>query len=179
MNEQERQSLFAELIVRHQSELYGYIYAIVRNWEDAKDLYQSVCMTLWVKFDQFQPGTNFFAWARQTARNKIGGFLRRQHSSTHVAVELIDILAEGSVNPGNDMEMYLDALRSCRAKLSVADDELLRLRYAEDLNTVEIADRLQRLQQSVSRSLNRIRRWLFECIQRELAKQRHFTEGHS
>ena len=44
MNEQERHNLFAELINRHQSELYGYIYAVVRNWEDTDDLYQSVCL---------------------------------------------------------------------------------------------------------------------------------------
>ena len=44
MNDQERHILFSELIARHQSELYGYIFAIVRNWEDANDLFQSVCL---------------------------------------------------------------------------------------------------------------------------------------
>jgi RNA polymerase sigma-70 factor, ECF subfamily len=177
VNDQKRQSLFAELIVRHQSELFGYIYAVVRNWEDAKDLYQAVCLTLWDKFDLFQPGSNFFAWARQTARNKVGDFIRRQYSPTHIAVELMDNLAEGPANSRNDdAETYLNVLRSCREKLSAADDELLQLRYVEDFNTVEIADRLQRHQQSVSRSLNRIRRRLFECIQVELAKRKHSSE---
>ena len=177
MNEQERHNLFAELITRHQSELYGYIYAVVRNWEDTDDLYQSVCLVLWSKFGSFQPGSSFFAWARQTAKIEISNFLRHKQSPSYLAEKLRDILAEIAAEPHDaDAEVYLVALRRCREKLTAEDDELLQLRYVEELSTVEIADRLQRLRQSVSRSLNRIRRWLFECIQMELAKQEHSSK---
>jgi RNA polymerase sigma-70 factor, ECF subfamily len=179
MNEQDRNNLFAELITRHQSELYGYIYAVVRNWEDTDDLYQSVCLVLWRKFDSFRPGSNFFAWARQTAKNKVGDFVRHKRLS-YVTEELMDILTDSAVKFCDDgAEPYLAALRRCKEKLSAADDELLQLRYIEELSTIEIADRLQRLQQSISRSLNRIRRWLFECIQMELAKQEHCSKNLS
>jgi hypothetical protein len=43
----------------------------------------------------------------------------------------------------------------------------------EDLGIREIAGRLQRLQPNVCRSLNRIRRWLMECIRIELAQREH------
>ena len=43
----------------------------------------------------------------------------------------------------------------------------------EDFGSREIADRLRRPQTSVCRSLNRIRQWLLECIQMELARQEH------
>ena len=56
MNQQDRQNLFTELIARHQGELYGYIYSVVRNWEDTDDLYQSVCLVLWSKLESFRPG---------------------------------------------------------------------------------------------------------------------------
>jgi RNA polymerase sigma-70 factor, ECF subfamily len=175
MNEQERHDLFAELITRHQSDLYGYIYAVLRNWEDTDDLFQSVCMVLWSKFGSFQPGTNFFAWARQTAKMKISEYLRRRRSPNCLAEKLVDILAETTSDPYGpaDAEEYLVALRHCREKLAIEDDELLQLRYVEELSTVEIADRLRRLRQSVSRSLIRIRRWLFECIELELSRQEH------
>ncbi len=177
MNKQDRHNLFVELITRHQSELYGYIYAVVRNWEDTDDLYQSVCVVLWSKFESFQPGSSFFAWARQTAKIKISEFLRYKHSPTHVTEKRMDILAEiVAESYDNGAEAYLVALRQCREKLSSTDDELLQLRYVEELNTVEIANRLQRLRPSVSRSLNRIRRWLFECIETELVKQEHSPE---
>jgi DNA-directed RNA polymerase specialized sigma24 family protein len=84
----------------------------------------------------------------------------------------MDVLAEVVAEAYDDGDKaFLIALRQCREKLSGTDDELLQLRYVEDLSTVEIATRLQRLRPSVSRSLNRIRRWLFECIETELATQ--------
>ena len=65
---------------------------------------------------------------------------------------------EGDVSlQGDAMDAYLAALRSCKEKLDGGDDELLRLRYVEELGTREIATRLQRLQPNVCRSLNRIR----------------------
>jgi RNA polymerase sigma-70 factor, ECF subfamily len=172
MNEQERHSLFTELITHHQSELYGYIYAVVRNWQDADDLFQSVCLVLWSKFESFQPGTSFFAWARQIAKIKISDFFRHNKSPRYVTEKLMDILTEVAAEPHDDVgEAYLAALRRCREKLSATDNELLQLRYVDELGTVEIADRLQRLRPSVSRSLNRIRHSLLQCIAVELARQ--------
>lgn len=174
MNEQERNNLFAELITRHQSELYGYIYAIIRDWQDADDIYQSVCLVLWHKFGSFLPGSSFFAWARQAAKIEVSNFLRHKRSPNQLAENLRDVLDEiAAQSCDGDTGPYLIALRRCRDKLAAADEELLRMRYVEELSTVEIADRLQRLQQSVSRSLSRIRRWLFECIRLEVAKQEH------
>ena len=177
MNDQERHNLFAELINRHQSELYGYIYAVIRSWEDTDDLYQSVCLILWRKFESFRSGSDFFAWARQTAKIEISSFLRHRRLPSYTAEKLMDILTEITAEPHDAAaEVYLVALQRCREKLSTADNELLQLRYVEELSTVEIADRLQRLQPNVSRSLNRIRRWLFECIEMELAKQEHSSK---
>jgi RNA polymerase sigma-70 factor, ECF subfamily len=178
MNEQERHNLFAELITRHQSELYGYIYAVVRNWADTDDLFQSVCLVLWSRFESFRPGTNFFVWARQIAKIKVSDFLRHKQLPSFITEKLMDVLAEITADPHEaGAEVYLVALRHCREKLTTADDELLQLRYVEELRTVEIADRLQRLQPSVSRSLNRIRRWLLECVEMELARQEHSSKG--
>lgn len=178
MHEQERQDLFAELITRHQSELYGYIYAVVRNWQDADDIYQCVCLVLWNKFDLFRPGSSFFAWARQTAKIEVSNFLRHKQSSKYLAEKLREVLAAITGDRQSvSTEVYLAALRHCREKLMPEEDELLELRYYKELNTVEIAAQLQRHQQSISRSLNRIRRLLFECIRIELAKSEHSSKS--
>jgi RNA polymerase sigma-70 factor, ECF subfamily len=171
MNEQERQELFAELITRHQGQIYACIYAVVRNSADTDDLFQSVCLVLWHRFESFRPGSNFLAWARQTAKNKVGNFVRRKQLPIYVSEELVDVLMEDTARPYDDgVEAYVAALRHCREGLAAADEELLQLRYVEGLSTVDIAERIQRLQPSVSRSLNRIRRCLLECIQMELAR---------
>ena len=175
MSEQERHDLFCELIARHHNQLYAYIFAIVRNHEDASDLFQSVCLVLWRKFELFRPGSSFFSWARQTAKFVTRSFLRhKKRTSSYVIEELLDTFTETIAQaPDNDAESYLTALRFCKAKLSAADEELLDIRYAENLGSREIADRLRRPQPSVCHSLTRIRKWLLECIQKELARQEH------
>jgi RNA polymerase sigma-70 factor, ECF subfamily len=178
MNEQDRHNLFSELMNRHQSELYGYIYAVVRNWEDADDLFQAVCLVLWTKFELFRPGTSFFAWARQTAKITVSNFLKTKPRRNYVSEQMFDTLTEIAAEvPSDQTEPYLILLRQCRAKLGAADDGLLELRYVEDLGSREIADRVARSQQSVCQSLKRIRRWLLTCIRTELARQERPTRG--
>lgn len=180
MNEQDRHNLFSELIARHQSELYAYIFAIVRNWEDTDDLFQSICLILWRKFALFQPGSSFFSWARQMAKLEVRSFLRRKKLPSYVSEEVLDALAETTTDAqSEDAEFYLDALRRCKAKLAPADEELLELCYVEDLGSRQIADQLCRPQPSVCNSLKRIRRWLLQCIQMELARQEHSGKDHS
>lgn len=176
MNAPNLQNQFSELVARHQGELYGYIFAVVRNWEDADDLFQSVCLVLWRKFDSFRLGTSFFAWARQVAKIEVSNFLRRKHLSSYVTDQLLDALVETVVeDQGDDAELYLAALRRCKTNLNPSDAELLELHYADDLGSTQLAERLQRPYRSVCKSLNRIRSWLMECVQRDLARQEHAT----
>jgi RNA polymerase sigma-70 factor, ECF subfamily len=179
MNEQDRHSLFSELIARHQSELYAYIFAIARNLNDTDDLYQTVCLVLWRKFDSFRPGSSFFAWARQTAKLTVRKFMKRKQSRTYVSEDLIDVLADTAFDTECDgASLYIAALEHCRQKLAASDDELLELRYVEDLGSRQIAEQLGRPQQSVCQSLKRIRRWLLECVQAELARQERSCNEH-
>lgn len=171
MRNQDRHSLFSELIIRHQSELYAYIFAIARNWEDTDDVYQSVCLVLWSKFDTFQVGSSFFSWARQTAKFTVRDYLRRKRSRAQIDEKLLNAFTEAALDsssPRSDLD-YMTALEFCRGKLAATDEELLKLRYEEDLGSRQIAERLGRPQQSVCQSLKRIRCVLMECMKTELA----------
>ena len=180
MNEQDRQNLFSELISRHQNEIYAYIFSVVRNWEDSDDLFQSVCLVLWSKFELFRPDSSFFAWARQTAKITLCNFLKHKPLEAYVSEDLLSALTETTIeSKGDEREFYLAALRRCKEKLNGTDEELLELRYVEDLGSRQIADRLQRPQRSVSNSLARVQQWLFECIQMEMARREHPGKEHS
>jgi RNA polymerase sigma-70 factor (ECF subfamily) len=174
MNKQDRHNLFSELVAQHHSQLYAYILAMVRSHADADDVFQSVYLVLWRKFDSFDPGTSrFYPWACQTAKFVVFSFLRHKRKLPNcLGDDLVDVLAEVALEePEDDAAGYLTALRRCREKLGAADEELLELRYAQGLGSREIADRLQRPQTSVCRSLNRIRGALYDCIEMELERQ--------
>ncbi len=179
MNEQDRHDQFVELITSHQSQLYGYIFALVRNRDDADDLFQSVGLILWQKFESFAPDTSFISWARQTARFAACNFLRRKKTS-YVSEELFEALTQTTTEAQCDAkESFLVALRRCKAKLNAADEELLKLHYGEDIGTGQIANRMGRPQQSVCNSLTRIRRWLFQCMKKEMTLQERSERGPS
>jgi RNA polymerase sigma-70 factor, ECF subfamily len=102
----------------------------------------------------------------------VSKYLRQERLPTSLSEKLLEDIAEPAVESRDgDVEPYLAALRRCKTKLSTPDEELLELQYAEDLGSRQIADRLQRTQQSVCQSLKRIRRWLLECVQMELSRQ--------
>lgn len=177
MNDQERHDRFSELIAHYHGPLYSYIFAVVKNRNDAEDLFQSVCLVLWQKFDSFRPNTNFSSWAHQTAKFVLCSFLRHKKKWNSASEDLLDALEETASRDVDNDRYYLTAFRRCREKLNASDEELLRFRYVEDLGVRDIADRLQRLPPNVCRSLNRIRRWLLDCVRMELARQEHPGEG--
>jgi RNA polymerase sigma-70 factor (ECF subfamily) len=172
MDEQDRHNLFVELITRYQSQLYGYIFALVRNREDAADLFQTVGLILWRKFELFRPDSSFISWASQTARFEVRNFLKRKKHSVYVSEELSEFLVETACKtPGDTIESYLAALKHCKNRLNVDDEGLLKLHYVDGLSTRQIAEQMGRSQPSVCNSLARIRRWLFDCIRAELGHQ--------
>jgi RNA polymerase sigma-70 factor, ECF subfamily len=176
MSKTDREELFSELVSQYHSQLYAYILAIVRDRVDTDDVFQSVYLVLWRKFGSFDPGSShFLPWARQTAKFVVYSFLRHKRRLFNcVDDDLLDALAGTALEgPYDDTELYLSALRRCKEKLDAADQELLELRYSQDLGSREIANRLHRPQTSVCRSLDRIRNWLYSCIEMELSRQEH------
>ena len=59
---------FERLVMEHKSTIYSVCYMFTETKIEADDLFQETSSVLWQKFDQFQPGTDFYAWACRTAR---------------------------------------------------------------------------------------------------------------
>jgi len=64
----DRMAEFVELYSSHYPRLQFYIMAMLPTANDASDVLQETSLVLWRKFDTFQSGTNFFAWACKIAR---------------------------------------------------------------------------------------------------------------
>src|SRR5262249_7089766 len=71
-----RQAKFAEHLGQSQTRLYGYIHSLVRDLNDADDLYQQTALILWKKFGEFDRQRSFFSWACGIARLEVANFLR-------------------------------------------------------------------------------------------------------
>jgi RNA polymerase sigma-70 factor (ECF subfamily) len=162
---------FIHLLLQHKSQLLGYIFCMVRNLTDAEDVFQQMSLTLWDKFGDFVPGTSFVAWAKVVARNKALTFLRSQRRErARFSDDVVDLLADRELWSPDAVEERIAALVQCRQKLSKVDQALLSDCYGTANAFRDVAERLGRSVDSVYSSLSRIRRALYDCIQRTIAK---------
>lgn len=67
---------YASLLRQHQTQLFGYIYSLVRDLDDADDLFQQTSLVLWDKFNQYDCSRSFINWACGVARYEVLNFLR-------------------------------------------------------------------------------------------------------
>jgi RNA polymerase sigma-70 factor (ECF subfamily) len=163
---------FLELLTRHSSQLFAYIYALVQNLHDAEDLYQKTSIVLWRKFAEFESGTDFVAWACRTARLEVFNYIRIRRRDRHLFSEsFLAELADDQVDRSEHLESRKSALEQCLEKLPEKDRRLIDVCYGGDGSIKQAAQRLGRPVGSVYDSLSRIRRVLFECVRRTLAME--------
>src|SRR4051812_3258194 len=80
----DRMSEFVELYSSHYRRLQFYVMAMLPTANDASDVLQETSLVLWKKFDSFQSGTNFFAWACKIARLQALKHWQRQDRAAQV-----------------------------------------------------------------------------------------------
>jgi RNA polymerase sigma-70 factor (ECF subfamily) len=166
---------FDDLLSRYQSQLFGYIYSLVRDLDDAEDLFQQTAVIIWKKFADYDPQRSFLAWSCGIARLEVMNFLRMRYRSRlyftdELNLSLIDAHVEVDAGEFADRR---DALRGCMQKLRDRDRALLTACYGVARGVAAAAQASGRSSQSVHNSLRRIRRALFECIQRTLNQETH------
>ena len=169
----EEESEFLASLMRAQQGLFAYIVAQVANVSDADDILQETNMVLWRKQEEFEPGTNFWAWAATVARYQTLAYLKEK-GRDHLCFDegLVAMLATEAEPNAEYAAQRQQALEGCLNKLNSQGRELVRLRYGESLATGEIAERLNRSKGSIYDALYRVRLTLGVCIERTLDKER-------
>jgi len=175
MREQsDRKEEFTEQLRQSHRQLLGYIFTLLRNLEDAQDVFQQTCIVLWDHFDEFEPGTNFTAWACTVAQFKVRDFLKcRRRYEAHLSEVFVERLAAiQSQVTSNEIEARHEALGVCIEKLTPHQRSLIEHCYGGSEKIPEVAEQLGRSVRGLYNSLQRIREGLCDCVQRTLAKER-------
>jgi RNA polymerase sigma-70 factor (ECF subfamily) len=168
---QNRKVEFTTYLAGVQARLYGYIHSLIPDINDADDLYQQTALVLWNKFGEFDRGRDFFAWACGVARGEAANFARRRarqrlYLSADVNLLLVEAHAEFT---DAEQDERRTTLSRCVEKLPPADRELLTECYREPDGVHAAAERRNRSAHSVYNSLRRIRKALYDCVNRALA----------
>ena len=168
-----RRDAFARLFAKHDRWLYAYLVTLLGNTFDAEEVFQEVCVVLWREYEKFELGTDFVKWVAVIAHNQVRRFRRqRKHMGFQINEVVFDMLAADSVERADLFDNRREALRRCLTKLSPSDRSLVQQCYEEHkVNFKATALKLGRSENTVYKALNRIRRGLYECINRSLSAE--------
>jgi RNA polymerase sigma-70 factor (ECF subfamily) len=168
MESSERTTEFLTLLTQHDRALGIYVYSMVTSNADADDILQQTKMVMWRSFEQFESGTNFLAWARKVAFHQILNS-RRQHKRAHLPLsdEMLEAVSHEVAQLSEQGDDRREALQSCLHKLPQEQRQLVLLRYYEDLEVDQIADRIDSTAGAVYRALSRVRLALLQCVEKQ------------
>jgi RNA polymerase sigma-70 factor, ECF subfamily len=171
---EDRAAVFTRLWTKVQPRVFAYIHALTTNWTDAEEVLQETGVVLWQKFDQFEPGTDFARWACGVAHYEVLKQRRRTALSHRCFSDgFLDVLAERAAAMLDIVSPLHEALNHCVEALSPSDRQLVSLRHGAGETTNGIAAQLHRSPEGVRKSLQRIHRVLFDCVERWRRQEEH------
>ena len=164
-----RQAEFVQLLNAAHRRLLAYLVSLLGNLQDAEDVLQRASVTMWKKFDVFESGTDFSAWASTIAYYEARNFQRLNARSRLVfSDDLLKTLAEERLEDVVNVDDRHNALNECLQQLDEPARRLLEAAYLEDGSVVKLAEQLGRAPQTLYNKLNLLRRSLFNCVEQRL-----------
>src|SRR5262245_53774113 len=129
-----RQDEFLKLLLRHQTEVKGFIGSLVLDRHLRDDVFQEVAVALWQQMDRYDWDRPFASWARGIAANKI---LQLRDKDARFPVpfspQTIQAILDEFDRTEDTGSAQLDALRECLQGLPPHSRRLLELRYERNL----------------------------------------------
>ena len=167
--EAESRKLLVSLMTRHQRQIFGYIYTLVPDRNDAEDLLQETSVVICEKFDQFEEGTDFVAWACQIAYWRVR-YSRQKYARCKVVFnqEILDAVAQTASTMTEELDDRHVALSNCLGKLHARDRDLILVRYEPGSGVEEAARVSGRSRQAAYKALTRIRKLLMDCVTHQI-----------
>jgi RNA polymerase sigma-70 factor (ECF subfamily) len=151
------------LLLDRRGVLLGYIATILPDRAAGEDIFQETLIRACDQAESLDHPGHALAWARGTARNLALNEARtafRRHVPLDGAV--LDALdADWARDESGD---DLDRLEGCLQKLAPQARTLVRLRFAETLDTPAIAARVGKTTDAVHQAFSRIFRTLEACL---------------
>lgn len=161
--------LFVRLITANYDNLRRYIYTLLPHEEDTKDVLQEVCLAISRKIGEYDQSRPFLPWACRFAYLKVLKHRERKpRRLMQLPDEVLELIAAERETEEPVLAERLAALERCLEKLADRDRRLIQARYFDRISTDEIARLLSLSRRTMFRNLERVRRLLFECVDRSV-----------
>lgn len=154
--------------MRDQNRIFRFIMSLTMNADEAEELLQQVSMTLWERWDDFDPERGvFFYWAVGIARNHMCNHVRQCMSRGKYVLfdtDLLEELANTQTENADFYEEQYQALSKCLEKLSPRRRSLVENFYGRTVSIADVASTHGLSRSALYRHLESIRKTLFNCI---------------
>ena len=142
---------FDQLVLRYRERVYGVVYHMTSNREDAADLTQDAFIKAFQSINRFQGQSSFFTWLYRIAVNSTLSHLRKNRLRTFFSFEKIteddkttELLAQLTDKDGADREVYVrelqEKLNEAMQKLSIKHRTVVTLFEIDGLSHEQIAE---------------------------------------
>jgi RNA polymerase sigma-70 factor, ECF subfamily len=164
-HDEQQDERFLSLFVVNQNRIYRFLLTLVPRREDAEDLFQQTCLTLWQNRLKYDPAAgDFTSWACGIAHNHVRNFRRRE--ATRAAL-LSDGVLESLIATRAAHQSLLDdwhrALLGCLDKLTPHQRSLVERCYGGS-TIKEAAPAEGRTSNALYKVLRHIRAILHDCV---------------
>jgi RNA polymerase sigma-70 factor (ECF subfamily) len=161
-------------LLKHRSELLGFIMAIVRDSHLAEDLFQSVALAIVKQAQTDVVVEDFPAWAKQIARHHIWNYYRQQKSHQTVPVpveemaEIVDHAFASSAPDAMELAEEYEAVLNCLQKMPERAANIVKRHFIAGLRYSELAKELKMKENALRQALLRARLLLVDCVRSHL-----------
>lgn len=175
--EQGNNEAFEQLLNRYKDRVFTQIFLVVHNKELAEDIFQDtfIKVIIFMKQGRYTDVGKFYPWLSRIAHNLIVDHFRRNYIEQNISgdsqdIELINALnlSERSIEDVMVNEQLLADVVKLINYLPENQQEVVRMRFFEDLSFKEIADATG---VSINTALGRMRYALLNL--RKLAQEYH------
>ena len=173
MTQQTKVPEFLRYVTSHDVRLRAFALSLIPHWADAEEVLQQAYLVMWQKFDRFDVSSNFFSWAARIIHLTALDFRKRnRRTAIQFGEEFLNQIATETYAAADELAEREQALHDCVKKLTPKQRQLLDLRYREDRSGEEMARATGAKPDAVYQALSRIRKVLFDCVNRHLRQDR-------
>jgi len=152
---------FLRLWTHHEPELRAFVRSCCPRAQEVDEVMQEVSVVAWRKFSSLDDSKAFGPWACMIARYELL-MARRRFARDRL------VLAEEGAEEMSLRHRQLEVLDACIGKLPRERRELALSAYSRDTSIRDLAAQMGRTEGALYQLLARIRKQLFECMNRSL-----------
>lgn len=153
---------FKHIILRHQPAMQRMAEVLLRNEADAEDAVQDSLLQLWNQRQALDQAVSTEAFCISIVKRRCIDLLRKRHPS----VPLDEAALPSQPAPDDSEQRYREVLRLLQ-KLPPRQQQAVRMKYEEGLDTAEIARRLDITTENLYTTLSRAYAALRALLQKQ------------